>query len=581
MSGGADSLSMLAPVGDATLRGAAARRSAVGSGGRTLQRGRPARLAPAARADPRRCTRAGKVTVIPAIGYDHPNQSHFTSRHYWEVGELNPVGRVGWMGRYLDRHGAADNPLQGLSLDYSLAPALAAGTVPVAAVGSPESYRLWTRDVWNIEARRRRPLRRARRDPDERPGARRRAQRGAPDDRAAGAAAAALHAQPGVGAARLATRTSTFARRLAVLAEMLTMGLPLRCVALDANGGYDTHDGQAASLPGMLGAVRAARSPPSRPTSRRAGSPTACSCTCGREFGRRAAAERHGHRPRRGRPLVPDRHAGQGHDDRRVPRPGHARRAGQPAQHERLPPRLQARRRRTGWASTRPGSSPTRRSSRRRSRCSSEARRPARWRRSLALRVRGGRGRRAAAQEAPQAAREGRRGQRSCGCPGALTRVPPGRPAGPGPRPTPPCRAPGAPGDPPPLPPPPPPPVRLGARACRSRATTRIPTRCGSRSRARRVLAGDGEDHVQQRLRPGPAQPRARGAGRRRVVFDELPKGEVAARSRAAREGTWKVYCALDGPRGQGHAGDADGRGRLTRFPLGAGRDPDSVSTVF
>ena len=69
---------------------------------------------------------AGKVTVMPAIGYDDANQSHFTSRHYWEVGELNPFGRIGWLGRYLDKHGADDNPLQGLSLDWSLAPALAA-----------------------------------------------------------------------------------------------------------------------------------------------------------------------------------------------------------------------------------------------------------------------------------------------------------------------------------------------------------------------------------------------------------------------------------------------------------------------
>ena len=38
-----------------------------------------------------------------------------------------------------------------------------------------------------------------------------------------------------------------------MLAELLTMGLPLRCVALDANGGYDTHEAQAATLPGMLG----------------------------------------------------------------------------------------------------------------------------------------------------------------------------------------------------------------------------------------------------------------------------------------------------------------------------------------
>ncbi len=91
------------------------------------------------------------VSVIPAVGYDDPNQSHFTSRHYWEVGEINPLGRVGWMGRYLDRVGSPDNPLQGLSLDYNLAPGLAAGTVPVAAVATPESYRLWTRDVWNTD----------------------------------------------------------------------------------------------------------------------------------------------------------------------------------------------------------------------------------------------------------------------------------------------------------------------------------------------------------------------------------------------------------------------------------------------
>ena len=64
--------------------------------------------------------------MIPAIGYADANQSHFTSRHYWEVGEVNPFGRIGWLGRYLDKHGVDDNPLQGLSLDWNLAPALAA-----------------------------------------------------------------------------------------------------------------------------------------------------------------------------------------------------------------------------------------------------------------------------------------------------------------------------------------------------------------------------------------------------------------------------------------------------------------------
>jgi uncharacterized protein (DUF1501 family) len=43
-----------------------------------------------------------------------------------------------------------------------------------------------------------------------------------------------------------------FPRRLAMLAELLERGMPVRCVALTASGGYDTHDSQAASLPDNL-----------------------------------------------------------------------------------------------------------------------------------------------------------------------------------------------------------------------------------------------------------------------------------------------------------------------------------------
>ena len=147
-SGGLDSLSLLAPVGDAryaTLRGALALDpdSAFTFAEDTRLQWHP-NAAPL-----RDLHAAGKLGVIPAIGYGDPNQSHFTSRHYWEVGALDPAGRVGWLGRYLDRHGAADNPLQGLSLDYTLAPSLATSGVPVAAVSEPESYDLWARDVWS------------------------------------------------------------------------------------------------------------------------------------------------------------------------------------------------------------------------------------------------------------------------------------------------------------------------------------------------------------------------------------------------------------------------------------------------
>jgi uncharacterized protein (DUF1501 family) len=94
MSGGVDPLSMLAPIGDPSY---AALRPTLGLADSgvpedvftedTRLHWHPG-LAPI-----RDLHRAGMVTVIPAIGYDDPNQSHFTSRHYWEVGEINQTGR--------------------------------------------------------------------------------------------------------------------------------------------------------------------------------------------------------------------------------------------------------------------------------------------------------------------------------------------------------------------------------------------------------------------------------------------------------------------------------------------------------
>ena len=107
-----------------------------------VHRGRDPDVAPAGRragATPRRRQGGG----VPGDRLRPPDESHFTSRHYWEVGELNTEARTGWMGRYLDVAGQPDNPLQGLSLDYSLAPALATARVPVAAVSTPSDYGFW------------------------------------------------------------------------------------------------------------------------------------------------------------------------------------------------------------------------------------------------------------------------------------------------------------------------------------------------------------------------------------------------------------------------------------------------------
>ena len=89
----------------------------------------------------------GKVSTFPAIGYTSPNQSHFTSRHFYEIGELEVGARTGWLGRYIDRTGTDDNPLQGLSLDGNLSPSIATATMPVAAVEDVTEFDMYTHGV--------------------------------------------------------------------------------------------------------------------------------------------------------------------------------------------------------------------------------------------------------------------------------------------------------------------------------------------------------------------------------------------------------------------------------------------------
>ncbi len=248
LEGGADALSVLFPVGDPLYR--KLRPHLALSGGTAF--------AP----DPRlswhlslgglaQLFAEGKVAVLPAVGYTHPDQSHFTSRHYWEVGATDAQLRTGWLGRYLDRTGRDDNPLQGLSLDDRLQPVLATAKVPVASVESPGGYDFWTNGVWG--------------DVQELMLGAMGSFSGGADPAARAAAGSAQQS------GRLRTQLLPFAdkadgspsytipvsypksedgfpNRLAGLAAMLAGGLPLSCVALSAPGRYDTHADQPKEL---------------------------------------------------------------------------------------------------------------------------------------------------------------------------------------------------------------------------------------------------------------------------------------------------------------------------------------------
>ena len=252
LDGGADSLSMLFPATDPLYRRLRPRLALPASAGQPFAEDERLRWHPSLAALAA-LHGEGKVSVLPGVGYSGPDQSHFTSRHFWEVGATSEQLRTGWLGRYLDRVGSPDNPLQGLSLDWRLQPSLATAKLPVASIDGPDQYGFWTRNVWGDVEKRMLD------------------------------AIGALGSLPSDGDAALAQATSAarqsarlrqqllpftpkndqpgftspvaypkgddeFPRRLAGLAAMLGAGLPIRVVALSAPGMYDTHDDQPQEL---------------------------------------------------------------------------------------------------------------------------------------------------------------------------------------------------------------------------------------------------------------------------------------------------------------------------------------------
>jgi uncharacterized protein (DUF1501 family) len=247
--GGLDGLSVLAPVDDPLYRQMRPNIAIASTGNPADRYEHDPRLQwhPSA-ARLRELHGEGKLAVIPAIGYSDANQSHFSSKHFWEVGELNEKNRFGWLGRYLDLHGAADNPLQGLTMGEWLRPTIATAQAPIATLNDPSKYGFYMPGV-----------------------------DGAVYDNAlsayadSGALAAGSDAQ--LGSARRAVRDSTtlrsalaplqgvdalagapvpypsythpFPRRLAAVADMLGRGMPLRCVSMITSVGYDAHSGHA------------------------------------------------------------------------------------------------------------------------------------------------------------------------------------------------------------------------------------------------------------------------------------------------------------------------------------------------
>jgi len=250
LQGGIDALSVLAPAGDPQYVKLRPTLAVPISAGVPFTEDTRLRWHPSATSFAQ-LHDAGKVNVLPGIGYSSPDMSHFTSRHYWEVGATDTGLATGWLGRYLDVAGTPANPLQGLSMDGQMNPTLATAVNPTAAIDRPDDFSLWLNGVWGdvfdwtLESAS--ALGDAQHDsPDpaiaqlsgaaSEVGIVRRAL--APFRDAGGNAAVTVPVQYPT------TSTGDLPQRLAGLAAMIAAGVPLRCVALTTDTQFDTHASQ-------------------------------------------------------------------------------------------------------------------------------------------------------------------------------------------------------------------------------------------------------------------------------------------------------------------------------------------------
>jgi uncharacterized protein (DUF1501 family) len=262
LQGGIDSLSLLAPAGD-PLYEKLRPTLAVAPGSGVQFREDPSLTWHPSATSIANLHNAGKVLVFPGIGYADEDMSHFTSRHYWEVGATNAELNTGWLGRYIDVAGDPANPFQGLSLDGQMNPTLATARHPVAAIDQPDNFAVWVNGVWGNAAEWTLETAAA-------IGDKQRDWHDAAIRQVAGAASevgivrrtlkpwsnlsdnSSKSTNPGAiygsSVTYPASSDDDLPARLAGLASMIAHGVPLKCVALTTGAQFDTHSSQTTTF---------------------------------------------------------------------------------------------------------------------------------------------------------------------------------------------------------------------------------------------------------------------------------------------------------------------------------------------
>jgi uncharacterized protein (DUF1501 family) len=141
MSGGNDSLSMLAPYNDPfytsrrpTLAIPAGQILQIGTDSSRVALGLHPRLTGL-----KQIFDQGRLALIQRTGYENQSRSHFTGNDIWSTADPNNAQGLGWVGRYLDSLPSPVDPLVGWNTTGSLPHVLQAHTA-VPAIASPSGY---------------------------------------------------------------------------------------------------------------------------------------------------------------------------------------------------------------------------------------------------------------------------------------------------------------------------------------------------------------------------------------------------------------------------------------------------------
>jgi uncharacterized protein (DUF1501 family) len=142
LSGGNDSLSMLAPYNDPfyasrrpTLAVPAGQVLQIGADSSNVALGLHPRLTGL-----KQIFDQGRLALIQRTGYPNQSRSHFQGVDIWSTADPNNSSGLGWVGRYLDSLPSPVDPLVGWNTTGSLPHVLQAGHTAVPAIANAAGY---------------------------------------------------------------------------------------------------------------------------------------------------------------------------------------------------------------------------------------------------------------------------------------------------------------------------------------------------------------------------------------------------------------------------------------------------------